>query len=513
MSLIVISTDSHSSFAQIDPDKELNTLDIMGYSPYNDDQSPGGSLPGPEQINTDIKILKAITNEIRLYETVAHTQLIVEIAEEYKIHVHLSLNIDQDNVDWQIEQVTKIANKYPQTIKSIILDKGTRGTGSMPVSFLESTITQIKESLDSDVSITIAESFPMWIKHPEIYNMVDYALLVSYGYWDGLNVDDSVTKSIEDGKYLHNISGLNVIIESGYPSNGAIIDCATPSRLNQADFIINFVDKVKQEKMGYVLFSSFSENWKSRQAVSPQNNSKCGGVVIENMQNAENHWGLFSADRKIQQSLSGFTLDYVNKLETPRSVLTVNSNTQCAIMFKADVETKNINNNDNSIIIDFQGGTTKIHDIKVFHEDTGKLIQEVTADYPFKIIISSYNVGEFDNVLIGVNCGVSDISNQEIYDIKETQLVNIQDFEITIAVIPSAYAVCPMDEQCIPIEIPKMESFVVEDKEDKEDKEDNTILVVIGIVGGISGGIFLFLIQKKKKTKNDYSNLNILYRD
>jgi exo-beta-1,3-glucanase (GH17 family) len=476
----------------------------MGYSPYNENQSPGGILPSSEQISTDIKILKEITNEIRLYETASHTQQIVAIAEEHKIKVHMSISIDQDNTDWQIDQVTKIVNKYPQTIKSIILEKGTRGTGSIPVSSLESAITQIKESLDSDVPITVAESFPIWIKNPEIYSMLDYALLVSYGYWEGLSVEDSVTMSIEDGKYLQDLSGLNVVIETGYPSDGAIIDCAIPSTLNQADFIMSFVDKVKQEKMNYVLFSAFSENWKPRQEVNQQNNSKCGGEVIESRQNAENNWGLFSADRKIQQNLSGFALDYVNELEIPRSVLTINSNTQCDIMFKPDIKTKNIDKNKNSIIINFHGGTTKIHDIKVFHEDTGKLIQEVTADYPFKIIISSHDVNKFANVLIGVNCGVSDISNQEIYDIKETQLVNMQDFNITIAVIPYAYAVCPTDEQCIPIEIPDTEWV---------DAEDHTILIVIGILCGISSGVFLFLRQKKKKTKKDYSSLNILYRD
>ena len=484
----------------------MSNLDIVGYSQYTEFQSPGYISFDSGQINSDMKILKEITNEIRLYEMRDHTQKIVAIAEENKIKVHMSINIDRDNVNWQIDQATRIANKYPQTVQSIILDKGLRGTDSMPSSSLESIITQIKNKLDSDVPITVAASFAVWMKTPEIYDMVDYALLVSHGYWDGLSAEDAITMSIENGKYLRDELDLNVVVETGYPSDGDIIDCAIPSIENQANFIIGFVDRAEQEKINYVLFSSFSENWKPKQPSQQPDNPKCGGKIIESEQNAENNWGLFSADRKIQQKLSQFALEYFNEIETPQSILTVNSNTQCDIMFKPDISTRNIDQ-DNSLIINFQGGATKIHDIKVFHEDTGKLIQEVKADYPFKIILSSQSLDVFTKVVIGVNCQVFNITDQEIYDIKETQLVNIQDFEITIAVIPSAYAVCPADEQCIPINITETESVIV------EEENDSIILIGIGVIVAISIGIFLFLRSKKEKSKIDYSDLNILYKD
>lgn len=487
--LLLIPTSSFS-FAQSDPGR----IDVLGYSPYRAGQDPNGPYPSPDVIRKDIKILDVITDEIRVYETNFQTERIVSISEEYGVGVHLSVNIDQDNLKWQIMEMAKIANNHSDTIKSVILDKATRGNNPMPVSDMESIVSEIRNKLSSDIPITMTGSMFEWRSNPQLFSTFDHVLLVSYAYWDGLNVDDSIGSAISNAKFLEELSGKKVIVETGYPSQGDIIDCAEPTPQNQSLFIENFIDTAKKEKIRYVLFSSFSQTWKPHESASMPENPQCNDVIIASVQNAENHWGMFSVDRKIQQGLSEFTHRYFENIPV-YSILTINTGTQCDVLFKPYIKSDTYNAKEDSLVIDFEGGDTKINDIKLFYESSGKLIQEMTADYPFKIIISSQDVNVFSEIMIGVNCGSMDVVDDIVYGVNPLQVIDIDNFEIKINMMPTAYAVCSVNEQCMGIDVKKEIEPIV-----KDDTVDAGWIIMILILAGIAAGLYWFFFAGRNKT-------------
>ncbi len=49
-------------------------LDVVGYSPYRENQGPRLAQPSVEDIKEDLEILKKITDEIRLYGMTGSTE-------------------------------------------------------------------------------------------------------------------------------------------------------------------------------------------------------------------------------------------------------------------------------------------------------------------------------------------------------------------------------------------------------------------------------------------------------
>ena len=104
---------------------ELNKFQTIGYSPYREDHNPEGAQPTIQEIKQDMEIFQVIAKEIRLHDLTPMTDKVLESAEEYNLKVHLSVNMDnsEEGIDRQVNKVIQLSNRYPDVVKSIILDR------------------------------------------------------------------------------------------------------------------------------------------------------------------------------------------------------------------------------------------------------------------------------------------------------------------------------------------------------------------------------------------------------
>ncbi len=142
--------------------------------------------------------------------------------------------------------------------------------------------TGIREA-GSQVPVSTAEPWHVWIKHPELGKHVDYIATHMLPYWEGIQMDRAVDYIVDHVNLLKDTFPDKpvVITEVGWPSNGRTRKAAVASTANQATFLRRFIARAEQEKYIYYVMEAFDQPWKS---------------VTEGAVGA--YWGVFDVNRQ-----------------------------------------------------------------------------------------------------------------------------------------------------------------------------------------------------------------------
>ncbi|TAK61805.1 glycosyltransferase [Methylobacter sp.] len=131
--------------------------------------------------------------------------------------------------------------------------------------------------------VSTAETWDVWLKHPELVDEVDFIAVHILPYWEGIAAEDAVDYVFE--RY-HEVQKAYpnkpiVITEVGWPSDGQPFKHATASVSNQAKFLREFMIRADAEKVTYYIVEAFDQPWKKSSEGS-----------------AGAYWGIFNADRQ-----------------------------------------------------------------------------------------------------------------------------------------------------------------------------------------------------------------------
>jgi cellulose synthase/poly-beta-1,6-N-acetylglucosamine synthase-like glycosyltransferase/exo-beta-1,3-glucanase (GH17 family) len=131
--------------------------------------------------------------------------------------------------------------------------------------------------------VSTAETWDVWLKHPELVDEVDFIAVHILPYWEGIAAEDAVDYVFE--RY-HEVQKAYpnkpiVITEVGWPSDGQPFKHATASVSNQAKFLREFLIRADAEKVTYYIVEAFDQPWKKSSEGS-----------------AGAYWGIFNADRQ-----------------------------------------------------------------------------------------------------------------------------------------------------------------------------------------------------------------------
>ena len=132
-------------------------------------------------------------------------------------------------------------------------------------------------------------------------------------------IDESIRIIKDNYNFIASKYQKPVIMETGWPSSGDLIDCAEASNKKQAEYVTKLDQELSKDSILYYLFTGFSESWKKPIIKSQTTEEeKCNGFVknLDN-QNAENNWGIFTVDRKLNPELSEFMSDVILSLSKP----------------------------------------------------------------------------------------------------------------------------------------------------------------------------------------------------
>ena len=485
---------------------ELNKFQTIGYSPYREDHNPEGIQPTIQEIKQDMEIFQVIAKEIRLHDLTPMTDKVLESAEEHSLKVHLSVNMDnsEKEIDRQVNKVIQLSNKYPDVLKSIILDRYDRLLSYVTVDQVLDAIETLEDNVPEHVSISMATDAGTWNNKPIIAQKVDHLIVTSLPYWEGKDIEESINIIKDNYHFIASKYQKSVIIETGWPSSGDVIDCAESSNKKQAEYVTKLERELSKNNIQYYLFTGFSESWKKPITKSQTTeDNQCGGFVKNpGNQNAENNWGIFTVDRKLNPELSEFMSDVILSMSRPQTAIITSEYAKCDFVFEPKIEPGSYDTNTDSLTLEIDSRKKGVNNIKIFESEEKMLIEEVQTSPPLKIILSSDSTDVFSEIMIGINCK-DNVSFDEIGGKEETRTSDL-DFKIEMTVLPILLATCPENENCVDLDvnISSPAHNVVVNEEEPEWWEK--IEVMVGILGTIIGLIvgIITISEKIKRNKS-----------
>ena len=259
-------------------------LYCVSYTPFRGSQTPldASTMIPASQIEDDLTRLAQITECIRTYSVDFGLDQIAGIAAKHglKVMQGLWLSSSLPKNSYQIETAVALANKYPGTIRSLVIGNEVLLRGDMTAPDLASTIRAIKARVK--VPVTYADVWEFWLRNTEIASAVDFITIHILPYWEDFPVSarDAVAhvEAIRQ-RVVNAFPGKEVLIgEVGWPSAGRMREGALPSPVNQARVILDVLALSKLERFNVNVIEAFDQPWK--RALE----GTVGG-----------HWGLLSA--------------------------------------------------------------------------------------------------------------------------------------------------------------------------------------------------------------------------
>ena len=265
-------------------------LECVSYAPFRNDQTPHDQalIVSPEQIAEDLRDLAKVSKCIRTYSIDNGLDKVPELASRVGLKVLLGVWIGRDRAKNALltDIAVSLAKDHPGVISAIIVGSEVLLRGEMIVSDLREIIRSVKPRVD--VPVTYADVWEFWLRYPEVGADVDFVTVHFLPYWEDFppraedaaaHVDD-IRKQVAAA-----FPGKEILIgEAGWPSHGRMRDVALPSRINQARFVSELLERARQDNFRVNLFEAYDEPWKRRWE------GTVGG-----------YWGLFDgAERKLK---------------------------------------------------------------------------------------------------------------------------------------------------------------------------------------------------------------------
>ncbi len=218
------------------------------------------------QIEDDLARLAKITECVRTYSVDFGLDQIAGIAAKHglKVMQGLWLSSSLPKNSYQIETAVALANKYPGTIRSLVVGNEVLLRGDMTATDLANTIRAIKARVK--VPVTYADVWEFWLRNTEIANVVDFITIHILPYWEDFPVSarDAVAhvEAIRQ-QVVNAFPGKEVLIgEVGWPSAGRMREGALPSPVNQARVILDVLALSKREHFNVNVIEAFDQPWK-----------------------------------------------------------------------------------------------------------------------------------------------------------------------------------------------------------------------------------------------------------
>jgi exo-beta-1,3-glucanase (GH17 family) len=240
----------------------------VSYAPFRGLQTPldPATMIPAAQIDDDLARLSEITDCVRTYSVDFGLDQIAGIAAKYglKVMQGLWLSSHPAKNNYQIETAIALANKYPDTIRAVVVGNEVLLRGDMTATDLARTIRAVKARVR--VPVTYADVWEFWLRNSDIANAVDFVTIHILPYWEDFPISagragahvDAIRRQVVDA-----FPGKEVLIgEVGWPSAGRMREGALPSPVNQARVIQDVLALGKLGNFHVNVIEAFDQPWK-----------------------------------------------------------------------------------------------------------------------------------------------------------------------------------------------------------------------------------------------------------
>jgi exo-beta-1,3-glucanase (GH17 family) len=267
-------------------------LDCVSYAPFRGRQTPltPGLMISPEHLAEDLAEIATISQCVRIYSVDNGLDRGPELAAKVGLKVLLGVWIGSNRAknELLIETAISLARDYPGVITAIVVGNELLLRSEMTASNLREIIRSVKARVN--IPVTYADVWEVWLRNREVSDDVDFVTVHMLPYWEDLppRAEDAAAHVDAIRKRLAVAFPAKEILigEIGWPSKGRMRDGALPSRINQARFNSEILNRAHQENFRVTLFEAYDGRWKR------QWEGTVGG-----------YWGLFDGmSRKLKYS-------------------------------------------------------------------------------------------------------------------------------------------------------------------------------------------------------------------
>ncbi|HSI22484.1 MAG TPA: hypothetical protein VK959_05620 [Methylophilaceae bacterium] len=243
-------------------------LDCVSYAPYH---LPGQTPLDPamripkEQIAADLAALASITHCVRIYAVDQGLEYVPELARELGLKVLLGAWIGRDPVAnrTQLETVIRLANRYPDTVRAVIVGNEVLLRQEQPEAAMRAMLDEVRGRVS--VPVTYADVWEFWLRHPSLAEGVDFLTIHILPYWEDEPV--AVDRALEHvaqvrQRMLEHYKKPVLIGETGWPSAGRQREGARPGTVEQAQYVRSFIRKAHDAGWEYNLIEAIDQPWK-----------------------------------------------------------------------------------------------------------------------------------------------------------------------------------------------------------------------------------------------------------
>jgi exo-beta-1,3-glucanase (GH17 family) len=243
-------------------------LYCLSYAPFRGGQTPldPATHISAAQIEEDLSRLGKVTDCVRTYSTDYGLDQIVGIAARHGLKVlqGLWLSSHPEKNREQIETAVALANRYPDTIRAVVVGNEVLLRGEMSATDLATTIRAVKARVH--VPVTYADVWEFWLRNHDVAAAADFITIHILPYWEDFPIPArEATAHVESirRRLAGAFAGKDVIIgEVGWPSAGRMREGALPSSANQARVIQDVLALAAREKFRVNVIEAFDSPWK-----------------------------------------------------------------------------------------------------------------------------------------------------------------------------------------------------------------------------------------------------------
>jgi glucan 1,3-beta-glucosidase len=243
-------------------------LYCLSYAPFRGRQTPldPTTLITAAQIEADLSQLAGLTDCVRTYSVDYGLDQIAGIAARHglKVMQGLWLSDNPEKNRFQIDTAVDLANRFPGTIRAVIVGNEVLLRGEMSVTDLVSTMRAVKARVH--VPVTYADVWEFWLRNRDVAAAADFITIHILPYWEDFPIPArfaAVHVASIRAQVVAAFAGKEVIIgEVGWPSAGRMREGALPSPANQARVIQDVLALAAREKFNVNVIEAFDEPWK-----------------------------------------------------------------------------------------------------------------------------------------------------------------------------------------------------------------------------------------------------------
>lgn len=243
-------------------------LHCVSYAPFRGDQSPLDPRLriGAAQIDEDLARLATFTDCVRTYSVSHGLDQVAALAGKHGLKVMQGLWLSRARSinEAEIETAVALAKRYPDVIRSVVVGNEVLLRGEMSGADLAAAIRRVKQAVP--VPVTYADVWEFWLRHPGVYDAVDFVTIHILPYWEDFPIAAADAAAHLDSiraKVAAAFPNKEILIgETGWPSAGRMREGALPSPANQARVIHDVVAAAKRGNYKVNLIEAFDQPWK-----------------------------------------------------------------------------------------------------------------------------------------------------------------------------------------------------------------------------------------------------------